>query len=349
MLTAEERHRILVCISYIFSICLLPGRVKVETWEFKPGCDTKWRNWGCKTSYALFIAHALYKIGRLLSGFLVLKNIIPLHQVIIHLTVASCAIMNVYWYFLLLVKYPDLYLGIMKIVFSGSFSPRSNQGTKGMAFVLDLDDYFIPLYILRVTGNIPALAAAAVDSRRQVWYKRLLEYSPQDLMAVYLPYMILCSLAFVGACYIYDPTLSMLLYSALPERYQNWLIFIICFAAEMHFVVIIAGMGVKVLELQINTFDEITTQLEANITSTTNGYSAELHLRHWQRYQQTFFFYPQASTRGEGLRVSIQISQVPPALRHVCELCKPKLNIHIQTVLYWYFYCEWLRCDRPLH
>ena len=271
MLTVEERHRVLICISYIFSICLLPGRVKVQTWEFNPRCASKLKSRACKTSYFLFIAHALYKIGRLLSEYLFLNNIIPLHQVIIHLIVAAATALMVYWYYFLFVKYPDVCLGLMKMTFSGSFS-QSKHGTTGMPFARDLQDLLISVFISRVTETRNAPASGTAKSRRQLWYKRLLECSPQDLIALYLPYMVLCSIAFIGACYVYDPTLRLLLYSALPERHQNWLTFLICFVEEMRLVSIIAGIGVAVLEIQINTFEEVTNHLEANIMSAMNRY-----------------------------------------------------------------------------
>ena len=60
-------------------------------------------------SYALFIAHTLYKLLSLVGGFLFLRNAIPLHQVLIHGFVTGAAVTTVLWYYLLFVKYPVAY------------------------------------------------------------------------------------------------------------------------------------------------------------------------------------------------------------------------------------------------
>ena len=112
----------------------------------------------------------------------------------------------------------------------------------------------------------------AVAGRSQRWYKCLLECSLQDLIGIYMPYMVLVSQAAVGACYIYDPTSKLLLYSALPERYQSWLIFLMCFVEEMRFITIFIGVAVQVLQLQVISFDLININLEAILDSTTKGY-----------------------------------------------------------------------------
>ena len=67
--------------------------------------------------YALFIGHGLLKILRLVGG-LFFRNGIPLHQVLIHGAVAGAAVMMVLWYYLLFVKYPDVYTATLKMLIS---------------------------------------------------------------------------------------------------------------------------------------------------------------------------------------------------------------------------------------
>ena len=121
MLTLEERQKVAKSTSYFFSIFLIPARFDVNTWQFYPGCATKYKNWACKISYALFIVHTLYKVLRLIGGFPFLQNTTPLHHAIIHFAVATATPIFVGWYYLLFIKYPDAYLLIMNMSLSDSF------------------------------------------------------------------------------------------------------------------------------------------------------------------------------------------------------------------------------------
>ena len=77
-------------------------------------------------SYALFIAHTLYTLFRLVGGFLFLQNAIPLHQVLIHGYVTGAAVITVLWYYLLFIKYPDVYTATMQITMTGYFGQGKN-------------------------------------------------------------------------------------------------------------------------------------------------------------------------------------------------------------------------------
>ena len=112
-----------------------------------------------------------------------------------------------------------------------------------------------------------AWTRVADGSVRQPWRKRLVECSLQDLIAIYMPPMVLCAEGFIGACYIYDPTLSLLLYSALPAKYQSWSTFMACFIEEIRLLLICAGVAVPGLQLQVISFDRVNTQLEAIMSS----------------------------------------------------------------------------------
>ena len=119
-----------------------------------------------------------------------------------------------------------------------------------------------------------APACGKVNRVQHVWYKRLLQCSIQDLIAIYMPHVVLCGIIMVGACFLYDPTLRLLLYSAVPERHQNWLTFFVCFVEEMHMMLIFAGTAVPMWQLQVICFDQVTDHMEAIISSVMRRYYA---------------------------------------------------------------------------
>ena len=88
------------------------------------------------------------------------------------------------------------------------------------------------------------------------------EKSLQDLIAIFLPYMALLAVLVIGACYALDPTMKLLLYSALPARYQNCLTFAICLLEEIRILGIFAGTVTPVFQSQIIAFDLVSDNLE---------------------------------------------------------------------------------------
>ena len=74
--------------------------------------------------------------------------------------------------------------------------------------------------------------------------------------------MISLVVVLVGVCIINDPEITMLLYSALPKLYQNWLTFWFCFSEEMRFLSIILGVGIPALQCQLIAFDLLNNKLE---------------------------------------------------------------------------------------
>ena len=72
----------------------------------------------------------------------------------------------------------------------------------------------------------------------------------------------------IGACIVYEPTMKMLLYAAVPAPYQNSLTFWICFAEEMRFLVICIGIAIPTFQRQVIAFDLINTNLEDILVST---------------------------------------------------------------------------------
>ena len=99
------------------------------------------------------------------------------------------------------------------------------------------------------------------------WPHRLRECSLQDLVAIFLPYMMILTDPVIIACFILDPTMNLLLYSALPTSYQNWLSFSICLVEETRLLGFCMGIVTPVWQLQVVAFDLICHTLQTLIES----------------------------------------------------------------------------------
>lgn len=84
----------------------------------------------------------------------------------------------------------------------------------------------------------------------------------QDLIAVSIPYMIYFSLPFVVASFIYDPSMRLLMYHALPDCCKNRLVFWICFVEEIRFLLMYIAIAVPAWQLQVIAFDLVNTRLD---------------------------------------------------------------------------------------
>ena len=84
----------------------------------------------------------------------------------------------------------------------------------------------------------------------------------QDLIAIYLPHMALCALVVIAISFINDPTMKLLLYSALPLNCRNWLSFGLCFLEDMRLVIICAGMLLSTWQFQVIAFQTVSNVLE---------------------------------------------------------------------------------------
>ena len=73
--------------------------------------------------------------------------------------------------------------------------------------------------------------------------------------------MVLLAIAMIGACFIYEPTMQLLLYSALPDRQKNWFWMVLCLVEEMRFLLIFEGLVVPTWQLQVIAFDLIRNKL----------------------------------------------------------------------------------------
>ena len=211
----------------------------VQSWDVRPGTDTKWKAWACSGSYVLFLAHTLYKVTSLIHTLAFGRSDVPLHQLMIHSHVVSGATMVAYWYYLLYIRHAHVNAAFARITLIGDGdSMASNVGT--------------------------TVAEVKEGGGQRLWERPL-----QDLIALLMPYMTPVVAVMIGACILYDPTMNMLLYSALPGSHQNWLTFGICFLEEMRFIGLCVGISVLTLQRQIIAFDFITTRLRVVLAGKT--------------------------------------------------------------------------------
>ena len=81
--------------------------------------------------------------------------------------------------------------------------------------------------------------------------------------------MIVVSFALILLVFIYEPSISFLLYSALPAEYKSWWAFLACMMEEVRFVMFIIGIIVPIWQLQVMAFEDINCNLKEMIRSLT--------------------------------------------------------------------------------
>ena len=223
MLTCEERRRILRLWRHFSKFTMFPITVDPECWELRAGSVSRWKTWALRGSFLLFTAHALY-INLSLALALLSHRPIPLHKMIMHGNMAAASATFSFWYYVLYLKHPDL-----------------NALLAGMT----------------LTGNV-----AGPPGKWERKYLRLQERSLQDLLGLLMPVGIPLSAGVVGVCILFDPMMKFVLYSALPEQFQNWLSFVICYVEEIRFLYMFAAIIIPIWQVQLLAFDLINDKLE---------------------------------------------------------------------------------------
>ena len=92
---------------------------------------------------------------------------------------------------------------------------------------------------------------------------RFLGRSLQELIAICMPVMGVATVLATGACFLYDPEMRALLYSALPEKYKNWLTFCVCWLEELRMIWMGVGIAIPLFQIQVIVFDLLNDSLEA--------------------------------------------------------------------------------------
>ena len=257
-----DRNRVLKDFQHMCSIYSFPLEVDPQAWSIRPTRDNKWKEWVCKVSYALYIAHVLYKIFRLINIFLFLRGT-PLHQIIIHAVLAVSGIMFAFWHHWLYYKHVDVNAAYMTMTLTGNAAGGTEEKKlkRKHRQILVLE---APPNIILNTGRIILPVHENEDQRL---FRRLSKYSLQDLIAIFMPYVVFSGVLLILACFIHDPTMQLLLYSALPDRQKNWMSFLFCFAEEMRFLLMAVGSAVPAWQVQVIAFNLINKNLQLLLES----------------------------------------------------------------------------------
>ena len=109
-----------------------------------------WKKCLTRISYGAYLLHALYTAGSLAYVLGFERDSTTLHQLIMHWAIASAGTAASFWYCVIYVANPDVHSALVEITFKSTESNKGNGGgTKGA--------------------------------------RRLLEYSFQDLIALFMP------------------------------------------------------------------------------------------------------------------------------------------------------------------
>lgn len=112
------------------------------------------------------------------------------------------------------------------------------------------------------------LTVDANDMASSLWTR----YSLQNLVALYAPHMAMAGALSHFPCYLYDPTMKGLLYSALPTHCQTPARFSVCLLAEAHYMVYVVSVASPVFQLHIVICDAITQGLKMLTQSANRRY-----------------------------------------------------------------------------
>ena len=75
-------------------------------------------------------------------------------------------------------------------------------------------------------------------------------------------YMLLGTGIPMFACFTYYNTMSFLLFAALPANHRNWLWFVICYAEEVRYFLMLVASAVPTWQFHVMAFDLISSNLE---------------------------------------------------------------------------------------
>ena len=95
-----------------------------------------------------------------------------------------------------------------------------------------------------------------------------MNYSLQDLISLFLPQMGITAALLALVAFAYDPTMTLLLYSMLPDSCKTWPWFLACLMEEACLITVIAAVGVPMLQVQVVAFDLANATLEAAVPNT---------------------------------------------------------------------------------
>ena len=119
MLDQTERYRILKYFRFLSTAAFLPFEVDVSSWKIHPRLRASWKRLLWQMSFAIFCLHSLCQLLSLLHVLIFLRST-PLHQIIIHMTLACGYATTAFFNYLLYLKYPGINAAIARMTLTGS-------------------------------------------------------------------------------------------------------------------------------------------------------------------------------------------------------------------------------------
>ena len=90
-----------------------------------------------------------------------------------------------------------------------------------------------------------------------------MDSSLQDLIAIFLPHMTILACVLVIVSLAYDPTMTVFLYSRLPEAWKTWPWFLICLLEEVRSMTIMAAILIPTFQIHVIAIDLVNTSLQS--------------------------------------------------------------------------------------
>ena len=274
MLTLQERRQSLLFLHYLCNAKLLPAEVNIQQLELHQVFHTAGRaGWISKVFYALFAANALYK-NLSLVYLLLFTTGTPLHQIMIHAVLAVCCGIFVYWYFILYIQHPFVHARILHMTMTGNIGKSKINYLQLMNFELMHGHTFNQIAFTQ--GMVSeSLGVDDDDSDKKIEKKpgfhRFVGRSMQELIAICLPGIGVATVSAIGACFLYDPGMRVLLYSALPENCKNWFSFCVCWLEDFRLLWMCIGIAAPVLQLEVIAFDLLNYSLPSIVGKEFTG------------------------------------------------------------------------------
>lgn len=106
------------------------------------------------------------------------------------------------------------------------------------------------------------LELALEDQSKKSRLRRLKEFTPHDVYTLTIPYLLSSAVASIIVAYICFPSLSVLMYSSIPKRYQNWMTWTVLILEDSRCLAVLICIGIPMWLLQVMNFELVIHRLE---------------------------------------------------------------------------------------
>ena len=95
----------------------------------------------------------------------------------------------------------------------------------------------------------------------------LMESSLQDLIAIFMPYMGILAVILITLSLVYDPTMTIFLYSMMPEGWKTWPWFMVALMEEIRSMTIALAVAFPAFQIHVIAFDLVNQRLENAVSN----------------------------------------------------------------------------------